>query len=270
MTDWNAAAGTALAAVRERRALVHSITNYVVMNTTANVLLAAGASPVMAHAREEVEEMAALAGAVVLNIGTLSPPWVEAMRLAGAAANRCGLPVVLDPVGAGATDYRTVTARSLASELEIAVIRGNASEILSVAGLETATRGVDTAHDVGEAARVGVELAGRLATTVAITGEVDLVTDGATVLEIHAGHPMMGRITGTGCAATVLVAAFCAVDRNPVAAAAGALAYFGIAGERAATVAAGPGSFQVALYDALAAIVPAELVAAGRIREVAR
>jgi hydroxyethylthiazole kinase len=270
MTDWNAAAGAALAAVRERRALVHSITNYVVMNSTANVLLAAGASPVMAHAREEVEEMAALAGAVVLNIGTLSPPWVEAMRLAGAAANRCGLPVVLDPVGAGATDYRTATARSLASELEIAVIRGNASEILSVAGLETAIRGVDTAHDVGEAARVGVELAGRLATTVAITGEVDLVTDGATVLEVRAGHPLMGRVTGTGCAATVLVAAFCAVDRNPVAAAAGALAYFGIAGERAATVAAGPGSFQVALYDALAAIVPAELVAAGRIREVAR
>jgi hydroxyethylthiazole kinase len=270
MTDWNAAAGAALAAVRERRVLVHSITNYVVMNSTANVLLAAGASPVMAHAREEVEEMAALAGALVLNIGTLSPPWVEAMRLAGAAANRCGIPVVLDPVGAGATDYRTATARTLARELEIAVIRANASEILSVAGAASMTRGVDAAHDVGEAARVGVGLAGRLATTVAITGEVDLVTDGATALEVHAGHPLMARVTGTGCAATVLVAAFCAVESEPVAAAAGALAYFGIAGERAATVAAGPGSFQVAIYDALAAITPAELAAAGRIREVAR
>jgi len=185
MTDPNAAAAVALAALRERRVLVHSITNYVVMNTTANVLLAAGASPVMAHAREEVEEMAALAGAVVLNIGTLSPVWVEAMRLAGAAANRQGVPVVLDPVGSGATAYRTSTARSLARELKIAVIRGNASEILSVAGLATATRGVDAAHDVAEAARVGAELARRLGSTVAITGEVDLVTDGARVVEVR-------------------------------------------------------------------------------------
>ncbi len=269
MTDPNAAAAVALAALRERRVLVHSITNYVVMNSTANVLLAAGASPVMAHAREEVEEMAALAGAVVLNIGTLSPAWVEAMRLAGAAANRHRVPVVLDPVGAGATTYRTTTARSLASELEIAVIRGNASEILSVAGLDATTRGVDAAHDVGEAARVGAELARRLGCAVAITGEVDLVTDGARVFEIRGGHPLMGRVTGTGCAATALVAAFCAVEADPAVAAAGALAYFGIAGERAAERAAGPGSFQIALYDALAAISPAELAAAARIREVA-
>jgi len=270
MTDPNAAAAAALAAVRERRVLVHSITNYVVMNSTANVLLAAGASPVMAHAREEVEEMAALAGAVVLNIGTLSPAWVEAMRLAGAAANRHGVPVVLDPVGSGATTYRTATARSLAGELEIAVIRANPSEILSVAGLDATTRGVDAAHDVGQAARVGAELAQRLGCAVAITGEVDLTTDGARVLEIRSGHPLMGHVTGTGCAATVLVAAFCAVEADPAVAAAGALAYFGIAGERAAERAAGPGSFQVALYDALAAISPAELAAAARIREVAR
>ncbi len=270
MTDWNAAAAAALSAVRERRVLVHSITNYVVMNTTANILLAAGASPVMAHAREEVEEMAALAAALVLNIGTLSPTWVEAMRLAGAAANRRGVPVVLDPVGSGATTYRTSTARSLARELRISVIRGNASEILSVSGLGTATKGVDAAHDVGEAARVGAELARRLGSAVAITGEVDLVTDGARVVEVRGGHPLMGRVTGTGCAATVLVAAFCAVDADPVAAAAGALAYFGIAGERAAECALGPGSFQVALYDALAAISPAELAAAARILEVAR
>ena len=268
MTDWNAAAAQALAAVRERRVLVHSITNYVVMNTTANVLLAVGASPVMAHAREEVEEMSAIAAAVVLNIGTLSPAWVDAMRLAGAAANRRGIPVILDPVGAGATTYRTSTARSLAQELEIAVIRGNASEILSVSGLAAATMGVDAAHDVGEAARVGAELATRLGTTVAITGEVDLVTDGETALEVRAGHRLMGRVTGTGCAATVLVAAFCAVDANPVAAAAGALACFGIAGERAAERAHGPGSFQVALYDSLASIQPADLHTASRIREV--
>lgn len=270
MTDLNAAAAAALAALRERRVLVHSITNYVVMNSTANALLAAGASPVMAHAREEVEEMVALAGALVLNIGTLSPPWVEAMRLAGAAANRRGVPVVLDPVGAGATAYRTATARALADELELAVIRGNASEILAMAGSTASTRGVDAAHDVGEAARVGAELAQRLGCAVAITGEVDLVTDAARAVEIRAGHPLMGRVTGTGCAATVLVAAFCAVEPDPVVAAAGALAFFGMAGERAAEHAAGPGSFQVGLIDALAALSPEEVADGARIREVAR
>jgi hydroxyethylthiazole kinase len=254
--------------MRERRVLVHSITNYVVMNWTANVLLAAGASPVMAHAREEVEEMAALAGALVLNLGTLSPPWVEAMRLAGAVANRRGVPVVLDPVGAGATDYRTETARSLARALEIAVIRANPSEILSVAGAAAMTRGVDAAHDVAEAARTGSDLARRLSTTVAVTGEIDLITDGTTALEVRAGHPLMARVTGTGCAATVLVAAFHAVEASPVTAAASALAFFGIAGERAAERAAGPGSFQTALLDALAAVTPDELAAAGRIREL--
>ncbi|HOC43659.1 MAG TPA: hydroxyethylthiazole kinase [Thermoanaerobaculales bacterium] len=268
MTDWNAAAAEALAAVRERRVLVHSITNYVVMNTTANALLAAGASPVMAHAREEVEDMAALAGAVVLNIGTLSPSWVDAMRLAGTAANRLGTPVILDPVGAGATPFRTSTARALARELEIAVIRGNPSEILSVSGLDAATKGVDAAHDVDAAALVAVQLASRLGTTVAITGQVDLVTDGEAALEVRAGHPLMGRVTGTGCVATALVAAFCAVEGNPVAAAAGALAYLGLAGERAARRAEGPGSFQVALIDALASIEPADLTASAAIREV--
>jgi hydroxyethylthiazole kinase len=268
MNDWNATAATTLTAVRERRVLVHSITNYVVMNSTANTLLAAGASPVMAHACEEVEEMAALSAAVVLNIGTLSPPWVEAMRLAGTAANRCGIPVILDPVGAGATRYRTDTARALAHELSIAVVRGNPSEILSVAGRNALTRGVDAAHEVAEAARTAAELARDLGTVVAITGEVDLVTDGTTSLQVTAGHPMMGRVTGTGCAASVLVGAFCAATDDRVAAAAGALAYFGLAGERAARSAAGPGSFQVALYDALAALAPADVEEAARIRTV--
>jgi hydroxyethylthiazole kinase len=268
MTDWNATAASALAEVRSRRVLVHSLTNYVVMNWTANVLLAAGAAPVMAHAREEVEEMASLAGAVVLNIGTLSPSWVEAMWLAGTAADRRGIPVVLDPVGAGATRYRTDTARALATELSIAVIRGNPSEILSVSGVEATTRGVDAAHDVAEAAREAADLARSLRTTVAITGEVDLVTDGTTTLQVRAGHPLLGRVTGTGCAASVLVAAFCAAADDRVTAAASALAYFGLAGERAATTARGPGSFQVALLDALAELGPADLAAAARIQEV--
>ncbi len=270
MTHWNAMAAETLATVRDKKILVHSITNYVVMNSTANTLLAAGASPVMAHAQEEVVEMASLAGAVVLNMGTLSPSWVTAMRMAGAAANRIRTPVVFDPVGSGATSYRTLTARSLASELDIAVVRGNASEILSMSGLDTVTKGVDAAHDVDEAAKVAVQLAEDLGSVVAITGEVDLVTDGKTVLRIEAGHPLMGRVTGTGCASTVLVAAFCGGQANTVAAAAGALAFFGLAGERAAETAAGPGSFQVALYDALAALEPADLKAAARIHEVSQ
>jgi len=268
MTEWNALAAEILAKVRDTKVLVHNVTNYVVMNSTANVLLAAGASPVMAHAQEEVAEMASLAGAVVLNIGTLSPAWVTAMEMAGTAANRKGIPLVLDPVGSGATEYRTRTARRLAGELDIAVVRGNASEILSMSGLDTVTKGVDAAHDVGEAARVAAQLAETLGSVVAITGEVDLVTDGRTVLRISAGHPLMGRVTGTGCASTALVGAFCAGHPNTTAAAAGALAYLGLAGERAAETAQGPGSFQVALYDALAALEPDDISSADRIREI--
>ena len=268
MTDWNEIAADSLTAVRERKVLVHNITNYVVMNSTANTLLAAGASPVMAHAEEEVAEMVALAGALVLNIGTLSPPWVRAMEIAGRTANDRGIPVILDPVGSGATTYRTETSKSLADRLEIAVVRGNASEILSLSGLDATTQGVDAVHDVEEAAKVAAELARELHTVVAITGEVDLVTDGNSVLRIEAGHELMGRVTGTGCASTALVGAFRAAEAKTVAAAAGALAFFGLAGERAAEKAGGPGSFQVALYDALAAIQPEDLRSAARIREV--
>ena len=268
MTDWNRSAAEALATVRERRVLVHSITNYVVMNSTANTLLAAGASPVMAHAKEEAAEMASMAAAVVLNIGTLSPAWIEAMHLAGAAANQRGTPVILDPVGSGATGYRTDTARSLVGELDIAAVRGNASEILSLSGADTVTKGVDAAHDVAEAARVAVRLANDLETVIAITGEVDIVTDGESVLRIEGGHPLMARVTGTGCAATVLVGAFLATGAVPAAAAAGALAFYGLAGELAAQTAKGPGSFQVALLDALAAVQPDDIEGASRISEV--
>ena len=270
MSDWNRRAAEALEHLRQQRVLVHNITNYVVMNSTANALLAAGASPVMAHAREEVEEMAALAGAVGLNIGTLEPPWIEAMHLAGAAANRRGTPVILDPVGAGATAYRTDTARGLARELDIAVVRGNASEILSLAGVDAETKGVDAAHEVEDAARVAADLASRLETVVAITGEVDLVTDGSTVLRVEAGHSLMGLVTGTGCTATALTAAFAAVETDFVAAASGALAYFGIAGERAARRSTSPGSFRVALDDMLYEITAGDLLSEARIHEVRR
>jgi hydroxyethylthiazole kinase len=254
--------------VRERKPLVHSITNYVVMNYTANALLACGASPVMAHAAEEVEEMVSLAGALVLNIGTLSPPWIEAMLKAGKRANALHVPVILDPVGAGATRLRTDSAKRLIQGLSIRVIRGNASEILSLGGEKSGsrTKGVDSVHTVDQAAETAMALARELKTTLAITGAVDLITDGERVGRVMNGHEMMGRITGTGCTATVIIGAFLAVDSNPLEAATTGLAYFGLAGEKAAAKTLSPGSFQIALLDALYEMKEEELRAGARIQ----
>ena len=240
-----------LAAVRTKKPLIHNITNFVVMNYTANALLACGASPVMAHAAEEVEEMVSFAGALVLNIGTLSKSWVDAMVIAGKKANELKVPVILDPVGSGATRLRTESAKRLIRELSISVIRGNASEILSLDQEGARTKGVDSIHRVDEAEAAAVALARRLNTTLAITGPVDLVTDGRRVCRIFNGHELMGFVTGTGCTATALIGAFLSVDPEPVSATATALAYFGLSGEKAAAVSKGPGSFQIALLDAL-------------------
>lgn len=237
--------------LREQKPLVHNITNFVVMNYTANVLLAIGASPVMAHAREEVEEMASIAGAVVLNIGTLTPDWVESMIKAGMKANNMNIPIILDPVGSGATTLRTESVRRLINELSINVIRGNASEVLSIVSKESGTKGVDSVHSVDDASEATSALAQELGTTLAITGKVDLITDGQRVLRVSNGHPMMGRVTGTGCAATAVIGAFLSVDNDPVTASATALAYFGLAGEIGAEKARGPGSFITESLDAL-------------------
>ena len=258
-----------LAGLREARPLVHNITNFVVMNFTANALLAMGASPVMAHAEAEVEEMTALAGALVLNIGTLTEEWVASMIRAGRAAAGRRTPVVLDPVGAGATRLRTASALRIIAEVKPNVIRGNPSEILALGSASVTTRGVDSTRTVEGAAAHAVRLAADLGATLAATGAVDLVTDGARTLRVHNGHALMGRVTGTGCAATAAIAAFLAVDPDPVAAAAGALAYFGLAGEIAARKAAAPGSFMIALIDALYTITPEDLLAGCRIEAAA-
>jgi hydroxyethylthiazole kinase len=257
-----------LRGVRERKPLVHNITNYVVMNYTANALLACGASPVMAHAAEEVEEMVSLAGALVLNIGTLSPPWIEAMLKAGKRANALHVPVILDPVGAGATRLRTDSAKRLIEGLSIQVIRGNASEILSLGGEKSGsrTKGVDSVHTVDQAAETAMALAKELRTTLAITGAVDLITDGERVYRVLNGHEMMGRVTGTGCTATVIIGAFLAVDPNPLEAATTGLSFFGLAGEKAAAKTLAPGSFQIALLDALYEMKEEELRAGARIQ----
>ena len=258
-------AGQSLRELRERKPLVHQITNYVVMNETANATLAVGALPVMAHAPQEVEEMAALAGALVLNIGTLSEDWVESMVLAGKATRA---PIVLDPVGAGATRYRTETARRLLRELDIAVVRGNAAEIAILAGREAEIRGVESigASDAsGELARQAARAFGSVA---AVTGPVDHVSDGDRVIAIDNGHGLLGTVSGTGCMATAVTGVFLAVKPHaPLEAAAEALAAFGVAGEDAAREAKGPGTFHAALYDALYNLDPQTLDDRARVTE---
>jgi hydroxyethylthiazole kinase len=252
--------GATLRALRERKPLVHQITNYVVMNETANATLALGALPVMAHAREEVEEMVGLASALVLNIGTLSPHWVEAMLLAGKAANGGGVPVVLDPVGAGATRYRTETARRILGEVDVAVLRGNQGEVATLVGVAAEVRGVESIGGGGEPAELARTAAETLGLVASVTGPVDHVSDGSSVLTVANGHELLAAVTGTGCMASAMTGCFLAVKRDaPLEAAAEALAAFGVAAEDAARDARGPGSFHVGLYDALANLDPGTL-----------
>jgi hydroxyethylthiazole kinase len=265
MTPLPVKAAQNLESVRNQKPLIHNITNYVVMNTTANALLSMGASPVMAHAVNEVEEMVGLAGALVINIGTLSDSWVAAMLAAGRRASQREIPVILDPVGAGATELRTSTAKKILAEVDVKVIRGNASEILALRHDDSQTKGVDAVHSVEDAAATAKLLADELGITLAITGSVDLVTDGQRVIRIENGHPMMGCVTGSGCTATAIAGAFMAVDSDPVNSAAAALAYFGLAGELAAEQAQVPGSYMVALLDALYSITPDQLQSQAKI-----
>jgi hydroxyethylthiazole kinase len=239
--------------IRKRQPLIHHITNFVVMNSTANVTLAIGASPIMAHAHEEMKAMSAFTSALNLNIGTLTPYWVDSMIIAGKAAGERGIPIILDPVGSGATPLRTEAAKKILEEVPVTVIRGNASEVMSLFAHkeEINIRGVDSLETV-DAVRDGAHrLARELRKVIAVTGKVDFITNGEKAIEVHNGHPMFGRVTGTGCAATTAISCFCAVEANPLVAAACALGYYGLAGEEASLVSNGPGSFQVALYDAL-------------------
>ncbi|QTA85279.1 hydroxyethylthiazole kinase [Desulfonema magnum] len=256
-----------LAAVREKKPLIHNITNYVVMNYTANALLAMGASPVMAHAVSEVEEMVSIAGALVLNIGTLAEDWIASMIKAGQKASELGTPIILDPVGSGATSLRTNSVTRIIRETSLSVIRGNPSEILSLRHNESKTKGVDAVHSVNEAGATAKKIAEELNTTIAITGPADFITNGERVIHVSNGHPLMARVTGTGCTATVIIAAFSAVDDDPVSAAATGLAFFGLAGEAAGQKASGPGSFMIEMLNALYEITPEALKAGCKIRE---
>ncbi len=257
-----------LAAVRSERPLVHHITNSVTINDCANITICAGAAPVMAEAPEEVAEMVAAAGALVLNIGTLSAAQVDAMLIAGRRANDLGIPVVLDPVGAGATRFRTETTRRLLDALDVAVLKGNAGEIGVLAGTGGSVRGVDSGGVAGDPVETARECARAAGTVVAMTGAVDVVTDGERVYRVRNGNPAMDRLSGTGCMAASVTGAFVAVADDYAIASAAALAAFGRAGERAAAGTRGPYSFRTALFDELAGLAPDDLAGHARIEEL--
>ena len=254
--------------IRAKLPLIHHITNSVTINDCANVTLSIGAAPVMAEAPEEVEEMVSRADALVLNLGTLSRHQVNSMLRAGRAANTCDIPVILDPVGAGATRMRTESARLLIKRVRISVLKGNAGEIGALANAGGRVRGVDSRGLDGDPLDIGKEFARESGLTVVISGAKDIVTDGIRSAIVENGHAMMGKLSGTGCMAASLVAAFAAVCSDHVTSSTAALAAFGIAGERAAQKTSGPYSFRTALMDEVAGLLPEDVIRQARVRSV--
>lgn len=250
---------SALGAVRAKSPLVHNITNYVAMNNSANALLAIGASPVMAHWTDEMEEMTAIAGALVINIGTLDTEWIEGMFAAGRAANRRGVPIVLDPVGAGATSQRTATALRLIEECKPTVIRGNGSEIMALVNADVKSKGVDSSASSHDALSAAKTLAHNTGAVVVISGATDYITDGTTIHTVEGGDPIMTSVTGMGCTSTALVGAFLAVESDAMVAATSAMAVMSLAGERAASYSKGSGSMQMNFLDELYNLTPEKL-----------
>ncbi|MFC4322187.1 hydroxyethylthiazole kinase [Litchfieldia salsa] len=239
--------------LRSETPLVHNITNVVVTNFTANGLLALGASPVMANAIEEVADMAKIAGALVLNIGTLTADSVEAMIVAGKTANQFNKPVIFDPVGAGATPYRTETARRILAEVNVSVLRGNAAEIANVIGEEWSIKGVDAGEGAGDVVSLAQKAAQMLNTVVVITGKQDIIANGKETFIVENGHPILTKVTGTGCLLTSVIGAFTAVEDNLMEATTAALVCYGVAAEIAAEIKGqeGPGSFQIEFLNQL-------------------
>lgn len=240
--------------VRKNSPLVHNITNYVVMNNTANALLAIGASPVMAHACEEVEDMVSIASALVINMGTLSPNWVEAMIKAGKKAKELNKPIIFDPVGVGATAYRTATAEKIISSCKPTIIRGNASEIMALSNSNITTKGVDSTLEGNVALASAKTLAKQTNSVVIISGETDFITDGEKLITLKNGSPLMAKVTGMGCTATAIIGAFAGIETNAINAAVSAMAVMGIVGEMAAEKSLGTGSMQMNFLDFLSQI----------------
>ncbi|KAA9025715.1 hydroxyethylthiazole kinase [Niallia endozanthoxylica] len=247
--------------VKETNPLIHNITNIVVANFSANGLLALGASPVMADAVEEAAEMAKAAAAVVLNMGTLNRESVEAMITAGKSANESETPVILDPVGVGATSYRTQAAQRLLQEVKFSIIRGNAAEIANLIGEKWEIKGVDAGNMKGDVLTLAANAAKRLNTVVVVTGKEDVISNGMLTNVVHNGHPILTKVTGTGCLLSAVVGAFAAVEKNHLDAATAALIFYGVAAEIAAnkTDEQGPGSFQIEFINQLSLVSSSEI-----------
>ena len=231
--------------------LVHNITNYVVMNSTANALLSLGASPIMAHAIEEVEDITFISSALVINMGTLSKKWIDSMLLTIKKAEETNTPFVFDPVGVGASAYRTETALKIIKTAIPTVIRANASEIMALAQLSQATKGVDSTINTQDALEGAILLSKKLRNTIVISGAVDYIVTGDSISEIHNGNALMSKVTGMGCTATAIIGACIAVEKDSHKAAVAAMAIMGIAGDMAQEVSNGPGSFQINFLDSL-------------------
>lgn len=252
---WNYISG-----VRNTSPLVHSITNYVVMNNTANALLAVGASPIMAHAHEEMKDMVSISGALVINIGTLDEYWVESMRIAITQAENLNKPWILDPVGAGATPYRNEVLKELIS-FHPSVIRGNASEIMALAQMSAQTKGVDSTHKTEEAIDAALHLNQTTGAVICISGATDTIVHQEKLVYLSNGDPLMARVTGMGCTATALIGAFCAAFPSDLQeATVAAMALMGVAGQQAALQAKGTGSMQMHFLDALSAVKEEEFI----------
>jgi hydroxyethylthiazole kinase len=247
--------------VRVENPLVHNITNVVVTNFTANGLLSLGASPVMAYAQEEVADMVSIARALVLNIGTLNKEVVGSMILAAKKANELGIPVIFDPVGAGATRFRTEMGQRILDEVNISVLRGNAAEIANVLGEKREIKGVDAGEQQGNSLDLALLAAKKLNTIVVITGKDDVLTDGETTYLVSNGHPLLTKVTGTGCLLTSVIGAFAGVERNLLLAGLSALTFYGIAAEKAVEKLGdlGPGSFQIEFLNQLAHVTSEDI-----------
>ncbi len=255
-----------LAKVREKKPLVHHITNWVTIYDCANVVRAFGALPVMAHAKEEAAEMAGISSALVLNIGTLTSEIIESMLLAGKKANSNGIPIVLDAVGAGATKFRSDEVKLLLEKLEINVLKGNAGEMASIAGIKAEVRGVESISAGAKPEEICTQVAKEFDCTAVITGKTDVVASEKGVYLIGNGHPMMGTVVGTGCMATSVIGAFCAVENDYAMASAHALSCYGIAGELAASKSNGPGSFKANFYDEIYALDKGKIEKMAKVR----
>ena len=246
----------AIAAVRTKSPLVHNITNYVVMNNSANALLAIGASPVMAHWKDELQEMTSIASALVLNIGTLDDQWVDSMLLAGKVATERGIPIILDPVGAGATSQRTAASLQIINECRPTIIRGNGSEIMALVDASVKSKGVDSSANSQDALESAKQLAQTYNCVVVISGEKDYITNGVLVHTVEGGSKMMTAVTGMGCTSSALTGAFAVVVDDPMVTATAAMAVMSLAGERAAQLARGNGSLQMHFLDELSNLNP--------------